>query len=235
VARTINPKEYAFKRNEILTATQKLVFTKGFEEIAVKDILKELQISSGAFHHYFVSRDELLGALIERIRDESEKPLRAIIDDENLSAVEKLEGFFATLASLRMGQGKRIARVMQTWYSDRNAVIRQKIDEATRELRIPMLTDIVSQGIAEGTFNTDYPELAGDIVLSILQGMGDSLNKLLLSLNRGSDMQASMARVASIDSACLDAIERVLGLPQKTFKRAEHKALKTWVSAFANR
>jgi AcrR family transcriptional regulator len=32
-----------------------LVFTKGFEQMSIQDILDELHISKGAFYHYFDS------------------------------------------------------------------------------------------------------------------------------------------------------------------------------------
>ena len=60
MARSVNEKEYAFKRNQILDVTQRLVYTKGYEQMAIQDILDELLISKGAFYHYFDSKPALL-------------------------------------------------------------------------------------------------------------------------------------------------------------------------------
>ena len=53
MARTVKEQEYAEKRNEILDAAQRLVYTKGYERMTIQGILADLQISSGAFYHYF--------------------------------------------------------------------------------------------------------------------------------------------------------------------------------------
>jgi len=55
---------------EILDVAQRLVNTKGYEQMTIQDLLDELQISKGAFYHYFGSKQALLEAIIERIVDE---------------------------------------------------------------------------------------------------------------------------------------------------------------------
>jgi hypothetical protein len=42
-----NEKEYALNRNQILDMTLWLIYTKGYEQMAIQDILAELQISNG--------------------------------------------------------------------------------------------------------------------------------------------------------------------------------------------
>ena len=57
MARTIKgPSE---KRNEILDSARRLVYSKGYEQMTIQDILGELQISKGAFYHYFDSKGAL--------------------------------------------------------------------------------------------------------------------------------------------------------------------------------
>ena len=46
MARTVKAEEFASKRREILNATQRLVLTKGYEQMSIQDILNEVQISS---------------------------------------------------------------------------------------------------------------------------------------------------------------------------------------------
>jgi len=60
MARTVNPEAVAAKRREILNAAGRLVLSKGYEQMSIQDILNEVQMSSGAFHHYFDSRGALL-------------------------------------------------------------------------------------------------------------------------------------------------------------------------------
>src|SRR5947209_1773717 len=187
MARTVKPEVFASKRKEILDAAQRLMLTKGYQQMSIQDILDEVQISSGAFHHYFDSRRALLDAFVERIGQEVEKPLLPLIHDPSLSAIEKLQGFFDTLDRLRIAHKADIVKLGRVWYSDENAIVRQKVDEAIFQQRAPLLTEIVRQGIREGIFTTAYPDNAGEVILSLLQGMGNTHARLLLSFEQYGD------------------------------------------------
>ncbi len=233
--RTVKPDEYASKRREILDAAQRLVFTKGYEQMAIQDILDELKISSGAFHHYFDSRGALLEALIKRMKHESEQPLLPIVHDPLLPALEKLQRFFATLDRLRIAHKSAVVELLRVWYTDDNAIIRQKVDEAVVEQRAPLLTEIVRQGIREGVFSNSYPDQAGEVILSLLQGMGSTHAKLLLSLEQERDdlrcIDEIVAGIVATHAAYMDAIERVLGAPPNSLYRTDAEAVKVWVAA----
>ena len=56
MARTVNVAEHAARRDEILDAAQRLILSTGYERLTVHDILDDLQISKGAFYHYFGSK-----------------------------------------------------------------------------------------------------------------------------------------------------------------------------------
>lgn len=231
MARTVNKEEYTAKRNQILDVAQRLVYTKGYERMTLQDIRADLQISSGAFYHYFDSKPAVLEAFIERIRQETEKPLLPIIHDPQLSAIEKFQGFFDTLDRLRIAHKADVVTLGRVWYTDDNAIVRQKVDEAVREQRAPLLNEIVRQGIREGTFTTAYPEQAGDVILSLLQGMGNAHAKLLLSLDQEPDEQGRVEAIVATHAAYMDAIERVLGVPPHSFYRADAEAVNVWVAA----
>lgn len=237
MARKVNPKEHASKRREILDATQRLVFTKGFEQMSIKDVLDEVQISSGAFHHYFDSRAALLEALIERMKSEVVKPVLTIIQDPELTAIEKLMGFFDLLDSMRIANKADLVRLMRVWYTDENALVRQKIDEAVFEQRAPLLAEIVRQGIREGIFSTTHPDKAGEVILSLLQGMGNTHSRLLLTLDReigeatASRIQSLIDEIVETHAAYMDAIESLLGVPANSLHHTDAEAVNVWREA----
>ncbi len=241
MARTVKPEEFASKRREILDAAQRLVFTKGYEQMSIQDILDDVRISSGAFHHYFGSRGALLEAFIERIKQGSQQPLLPIIHDPHLTAIEKLQGFFDTLDRLRIAHKADVVKLGRIWYTDDNAIIRQKVDEAVIEQRAPLLTVVVRQGIQEGVFTTAHPDQAGEVILSLLQGMGNTHARLLLSLGQesGGATESHAGRfigdivgsIVATHAAYMDAIERVLGAPPNSLYRTDAEAVKVWVAA----
>ena len=86
MARIVNQEEYEIRRNEILDAAQRVVYTKGYELMSIQDILAEVKISKGAFYHYFGSKQALLEALIQRLVDQIQQVLIPVIQDDQLSA-----------------------------------------------------------------------------------------------------------------------------------------------------
>lgn len=231
MARTVNEDDYVGKRNGILDAVQRLVYTKGYERMTIQDILDEVRMSSGAFYHYFASKPAALEAFITRIRDEAEKPLLPIIRDPQLSAIEKLRGFFSTLNRLRTANQATVLELLRVWYTDENAIVRQKVDDAVREQRAPLLNAIVRQGIADGVFTTPYPEQAGAIILALLHGMENTHAHLLLSLGPGCDEAQIIADIITTHAAYMEAIERVLGAPARALERVDADAVRAWVTA----
>lgn len=232
MARTVKPEAVAAKRREILDAAQRLMFTKGYEQMSIQDILDDIQISSGAFHHYFDSRGAMLEAFVERVKQETEKPLLPIIHDPSLSAIEKLQGFFDTLDRLRVAHKAEVVKLGRVWYADSNALVRQKVDEAVLQQRAPLITEIVRQGVREGTLTTAYPDTAGEVILSLLQGMGNTHARLLLSLDqKRDDDQHLIEEIATTHAAYMDAVERVLGAPPHSFSRTDLEAVNVWVAA----
>lgn len=231
MARVVKEQEYKEKRKQILAAAQRLVYTKGYERMTIGDILTDLQISSGAFYHYFDSKPAVLEAFIEQIRVDTEKPLLPIVQAPHLSALEKLQGFFATLDRLRIAHKTDVIKLGRVWYNDDNAIVRQKVDEAVAKQRAPLLNQIVWQGVQEGVFTTAYPDQAGEIILALLQGMGNTHARLLWVPPQDQEEWQRIEAVVTTHAAYMEAIERVLGAPHHSLYRIEAEAVKLWVTA----
>ena len=199
--------------------------------MTVQDILTELGMSSGAFYHYFGSKPAVLEAFIKRIQEDGEKPLLALFHDPHLPAIEKLQGFFSTLDRLRIAHKTTVVDMLRVWYTDDNAIVRQKVDEATFQRRAPLLTEIIRQGIQEEVFTTAYPDQAGEVILSLLQGMANTHARLLLSLDHGNDEQRGIEGIVTTHAAYMDAVERVLGAAPNSLVRTDTEAVNVWVTA----
>src|SRR4030065_2368729 len=105
MARIDKEEAYAARRNEILEAAQRFVYSKGYEQLTIQDILDELQISKGAFYHYFDSKGAVLEALVERMVVEEVIPLLTpIVQDPDLSALDKLNRYFSTSAHWKIAK-----------------------------------------------------------------------------------------------------------------------------------
>jgi hypothetical protein len=84
---------------------------------------------------------------------------------------------------------------------------------------------IIHQGIQEGVLTTSYPEQVGEVVLSLVQDLGETLAMLLLSFE---PERADIRRVESIVAAYTDALERTLGIPEGSLQLTDTETLKEW-------
>src|SRR5438876_8405567 len=122
MARIVKEQAYAVRHNAILNVAQRLVYTKGYELMTIQDILDDLQISKGAFYHYFDSKPALLEALIKRMEDEIEKLLLPIVHDPEVSALQKLQHFFDTINRFKTARKVFLLALLHVWYRDDNAI-----------------------------------------------------------------------------------------------------------------
>ena len=226
MVRTVNEAAHAQRRNAILDAAQLAVEKKGYEQMAIADILGELNISSGAFYHYFDSKPALLLALVERMGEEVERLVLPIIHDRQLGAIDKLQRFFATLDHHKRAHKRLVLAYLRVWYADENAIVRHKLYIARVKRLAPWLSQIIQEGVEEGVFTTPYPDQAARMIISLLEDLGYATVELLLSEERE---PSDLPRLQRSVVACADALERVLGAPAGCLQYATREELESWL------
>lgn len=229
MARIVKEEEYAARRNEILDVAQRLVYTKGYEQMTIQDILDDLHISKGAFYHYFDSKGAVLEALVERMVVAEVIPLLTpIVQDPDLTALEKLNRYFDTALRWKTAKKTFMLELLHVWLADENAIVRQKLFALSAKQVTPLLTEIIRQGIQEGVFTTPYPDQVGHVILYILQGLDDTIIELLLSNETQRDAARIESGVTAYIAALTDALERVLGAPRGSLNLIAPETLKEW-------
>jgi AcrR family transcriptional regulator len=229
MARIVKEEEYLARRNDILDAAQRFVYSKGYEQMTIQDILTDLQISKGAFYHYFNSKGDVLEALVERMVSEGALPLvLPIVQDTRLSAIEKMERYFDTSFRWKTAQKDFMLALLRVWLADENAIVRQKMFSTSVRQITPPLAEIIRQGVQEGVFTTAYPDQISHAIIYILQGLGDMIMDLFIDNEKHPDPQRIESTVTAYTHALSDAMERVLGAPSGSMKLIDPDTLKEW-------
>ena len=214
------------RRSEILDVAQRLFYRKGYEQTSVQDIITEIGIAKGTFYHYFSSKLDLLDAMIERMIEQTLQSLEPLVADDRLSALEKFERFFCDIANWKVENKNFFLDLMNLWYTDENAILRHKVEAASVEKTVPLLTQIIEQGMAEGTFATEYPVDIAEIVLQIVQSLSDTLAKIILNEAHNDDTLAIIERKTM---GYHHAIERTLNAPSGSIKLFDLDQIKPWL------
>lgn len=140
------------RRLELVEAAERLFASKGYEETAVSDIVKEINVGQGTFYHYFKSKEDILGAVAKK----SVAPL-----GEEVARIAKGDGDPAgkvnEMLNILLRAISSDTRFMKLLFHRRNYLLHEKIEEAIEAEVLPYLAVMVSRGTAEGRFNSEYP------------------------------------------------------------------------------
>jgi AcrR family transcriptional regulator len=225
VARTLDPQAFAIRRDAFLDAAQRLMQTKGFEAMSVQDVLDETHASKGAFYHYFGSKTDLLDAIVERMVDAAVAQVGPGVDDPDRTALQKFEAFFADLAAFKLERRELILGFMRSWLSDDNAIVREHHRRRLVGRLQPVMTTIVTQGVAEGVFLVPSPEATARVLISLIQGLTEDATDLWLALDDGT---ISFAYLETRLTSYVDAFDRILGAKPGSVKLGDMSLLRDW-------
>lgn len=212
------------RRNEILDTAQQLFHVKGYEQTTIRDIIGAVGIAKGTFYHHFQSKQDLLDALVERTVQDGLALLAPLVQDQQLPALEKFRRFFIDTGNFKLENRALIETLLSAMYADENAIMREKMKAASLQRVTPLLTEIIRQGVAEGTFTTSYPEAIGEIVLQVTTGFSESVARSLLAAQGSADLLALEKQVAVYEHA----IALLLGAPAGSVKIIEVDGLRQW-------
>jgi AcrR family transcriptional regulator len=223
--RTLNPVAHAIKRDAFLDVAERLIRTKGYEQMTVQDVLDELDASKGAFYHYFDSKEALLEAVIERMTDSAMAFIEPIATDPEPPAAAKLQAVFSTAGRWKTDRSDLLLALLRSWYAPENDLVRLRVARAGAARITPILARIVRQGTIEGAFSPTSPDHAAAILMALFNGSTEAIGQLALDRHDG---LVSFEEVERFMAAHEEAIERILGLPPGSFVLVDTPSLHVW-------
>jgi AcrR family transcriptional regulator len=215
----------AVRREAFVDVAMQLITEKGYEQMSVQDVLEELGASKGAFYHYFDSKRALLLAVTERMTDAALAALAPLLHDPDLPAVEKLDGFFRGIAAWKGERRDLVLGAIQTWASDDNAIVREKLRRGARERVVPVIAAIVRQGVDEGAFTVTSPDETATVIVSLILGFQEVAGELFFARQAG---MISFEELERTFAAELEALDRILGVPPGSFRGLDRATLRQW-------
>ncbi|AYD89567.1 TetR/AcrR family transcriptional regulator [Actinomyces sp. 2119] len=148
------------RRTEILDAAQHLFATQGVQATSMEDILSRVGIAKGTLYYHFSSKEEILHALISRTTSRVAERAR----DVATSQEPTIRRFLLIVAAARVDEPER--RLAEELHAADNAAFHVlSIVETVRSL-VPVLTEVVEQGVCEGVFATEHPREVVEILLT---------------------------------------------------------------------
>jgi AcrR family transcriptional regulator len=226
-ARTVDVEAHAERRDAFIDVAQRLIQSKGYEQMSIQDVLDETGASRGAFYHYFTSKAALLEAVVDRFTERALSSVRPLVEDPELDASAKLEGLFASVADWKLERIELMRALLRVWESDDNALMREKVRQATMTGFAPLLAAVLRQGAAESVFTVDHPDETAMVLVGAMTGSRDGAVRLFL---QETPSRETLAAVESLWSAVEQAFERVLGVEPGSLTVFDRQAVRRWFS-----
>ncbi|MCT4543164.1 MAG: TetR/AcrR family transcriptional regulator [Vallitalea sp.] len=141
------------RKQEIMETALKLFISKGYEKTSTNDIIEELNLSRGGLYHHFSSKEEILDTAITTLLRSEKERVESVISNKKLSAIDKLKiviGFDSSSQPM-------FNNIMALAHTKDNPTLITTLLKKKLEIITPLFTNIIKQGINEGTFNCKYP------------------------------------------------------------------------------
>jgi AcrR family transcriptional regulator len=146
-------KDPAVRRHEIVVAAYELFRERGFERVAVNDIVKKVGLAQGTFYYHFKTKTEVLDAVVEYDIQKSVAAIGHILDNSKLDPLAKMQAVVDFSLNPDDVEKSFIGQIR----SDANALTVQKYIFRMSELLVPRLARVVEDGNRAGQFKVRYP------------------------------------------------------------------------------
>jgi AcrR family transcriptional regulator len=137
-------------RNLIIEKATEAFFSYGFANTTTQQIAKELEISKKTLYKYFISKEELLYAVMDAHHREIELKIHTVIEDLNLDFLEKLKDVTKIIGAYKSTFTPQFIRDLQK--VDRE---QWKSKESPYRRFVPHVEKLLKEGVQTGMIRED--------------------------------------------------------------------------------
>ncbi|WP_459500428.1 TetR/AcrR family transcriptional regulator [Bacillus sp. C1] len=150
---------------KILTVSATLFSEKGFDKTSIQDIVDSLGMSRGAIFHHFKSKEDILEAVMERQFNYTYEMLEQLVHSiDSVNSRDKLTKILERIAS-----DKNIHSMDDILnYQIKNPQFIVQGIKASVNKEALIFTEIMKQGIADGSITTEYPNECAEVFMLLM-------------------------------------------------------------------
>ncbi len=213
------------RREAILDAALELFKQRGWDAVTIADVLAAAEISKGGFYHHFAAKEDLLTGLVTRMTAQALEATEAARVPATGNALDRLNAFLTETQRWTADNIEDLRGFTEIFAQPSNNVLYRRIGDAEAAAVMPMLTQMIADGVSEGVFDAADPPLVAEIMLCLSQGrqamLADALGHAAAGdLDGGAN---ALDRRMRAEGAALD---RLLGLPEGSVRLSNPQEFK---------
>jgi AcrR family transcriptional regulator len=201
------------RRALILDAAQGLFFARGWDDVTVADVLTKAGISKGGFYHHFTAKEDLLDGVVERFTKDALNSAEAARAATSGNALVRFNAFLAETSRWKAEQGPQMKFFMDVMLRPGNDILFGRITSAASAAALPVLLDMIGQGVEDGTFDVPDVPLVGETIMAMSQTRRGILARSFEAA-RNDDLEQAVSLLDRRMVAEAALIDRMLGLPK---------------------
>lgn len=137
------------RKQELLQIAYRMFITFGYENTSIDEIIAEAGIAKGTYYYYFESKEQTLEEVIGMMIDKEAEMANQIIQTK-MSVPEKI---VAIISSIRpTGEELPIEDALNR---PENVIMHNKIRKRLIDTVVPILVQVVEEGVSKGIFSCD--------------------------------------------------------------------------------
>ena len=156
------------RKQELLKIAYRMFIQKGYEETSIDEIIAEAHIAKGTYYYHFPSKEAALEEVINMMINDEVERAKAVLSAP-IPIPQKLVG---VITSLRPEQGE--TNISDALNQKENIIMHEKISRRIVDEAVPLLAEVVSEGIAQGLFACNHIEERVRMILIISQHLFDN-------------------------------------------------------------
>ena len=164
------PDVAAERKDQIVRATAECITQFGYHNFSMQDVARTAGVSKGIIHYYFLNKDDLMMAVLDRVAGDIERVLSTDMDAID-DPVEKLRIFMAVSFRIVRNTKEYYQVNMDFWTQiNQKDEVRQVIARHYAKFR-ESCARVIQEGIGKGLFKKVDPILYASYIISVVDGI----------------------------------------------------------------
>lgn len=156
------------RKKELLKIAYRMFIEKGYDNTSIDEIIAEAGIAKGTYYYHFPSKEAALEAVTDMMIDEEAERARAVV----AAPIPVPQKVVAVVMNMRPLQEE--SDITVTLERSENIVMHEKINSRLLKAIVPILAEVVKEGVTQGIFDCNYIEERVKLIVIISQRMFDS-------------------------------------------------------------
>ncbi|MCA0294179.1 MAG: TetR/AcrR family transcriptional regulator [Actinobacteria bacterium] len=151
------------RRAQLVDAAARSFAAKGVNDTSVADIVRAAGVAQGTFYLYFESKDDVVVAVVSAVGDRLLERLSTSLADRDTPAPERIRRLASAFADL--GSDRSLEDVAAFIHRPENQRLHDRFAEHVLPRLVPLLEDLIADGVAAGAFDVSDRRAAAWFVL----------------------------------------------------------------------